>query len=90
MVLGVWFWGDGFECMALGVWFGFGRMAFGHLGLGVWFWAYGLALGVWLLGGRFWAHGFWCMGLGVWFGFRRMVLGIWLQAYGFGRIALGV
>ena len=56
--------------MALSVWFGFGRMAFGRIFLGVWFWGYG----------------FGCMALGVWFGFGRMVMGIWLWAYGFGRI----
>jgi len=46
MVLGVWFWAYGFGCMALGAWFAFGCMAFGHMVLGGWFGAYGLALGV--------------------------------------------
>jgi len=39
VVLSVWFWGDGFGCMALGEWFGFGRM--------VWLWAYGFGPIVW-------------------------------------------
>jgi len=56
--------------MALGVWFGFGRIGFGRMFLGVWFWVYG----------------FGCMALGVWFGFGRMVMGVWFWAYGFGRI----
>jgi len=64
MVLGVWF------CMALGVWFGFGRMAFGHMVLGAWFLAYGFGRMVWL-----WAYGFGCM-----------VIGLWFWAYGCGRI----
>jgi len=39
MVLGVWFEGDGFGCIALGVWFGFGRM--------VWLGAYSFGRKVW-------------------------------------------
>ena len=40
MVLGIWFSGDGFGCMALAVWFGFGRIA--------WRWAYGFGRIVWM------------------------------------------
>jgi len=35
MLLGLCFWGDGFGRMALGVWFNFGRMAFGRIFLRV-------------------------------------------------------
>ena len=51
MVLGVWFWADGF-----------GRMAFGRMVLGAWFLAYGFGRMVWL-----WVYGFGCMVIGVWF-----------------------
>ena len=58
--MGVWFWGDGFGCMALGVGFGFERMAFGRMFLGVWFWAYGFGRIVWTYGfGRIvWTYDF--------------------------------
>ena len=47
--------------------------------LGVLRWAYGLALGIWLLGIWFWVHGF-----------RRMVWGVWFWADDFGYMALSV
>ena len=92
MVLGVWFWVYGFGRMvrlwayglALGVWFGFGPMAFGTMVLGAWFLEYGfgrMVLGAWFLAYvfgrmvRLWAYGF-----------GRMVIGVWFWAYGFGRI----
>ena len=69
-LFGVWFWAYGFGCLALGIWFGFGRMAFGRMVLGAWFLAYGFGRMVWLWG----------------YGFGRMVIGVWFWAYGFGRI----
>jgi len=90
--------------MALGVWFGFGRMAFGgmvlgawfwayvfgRMVLGVWFWAYGFGRMVWLLAYGFWVYGFGCMvfGVGVWA--YGVALGLWFWAYGHGRMVLGV
>jgi len=79
--------------MGLGVWFGFGRMAFEHMVLGAWFWAYvfgRMVLGVWL-----WGDGFGCMALGVWLWEYSLALGVWLLgiwfwAYGFGRMVIGV
>jgi len=44
MVLGVWLLANG---LALGVWFGFGRMAFGHMVMGVGFWVYDFGCIVW-------------------------------------------
>ena len=70
MALGVWFWAHCFGRMGLGIWFGFGRMAFGCMVLGAWFLAYGFGHMVWL-----WAYRF-----------GRMVIGVWFWAYGFGRI----